>query len=59
MRKDLTQACAIALGLLIAAFVLFQWFAANDAAAYRQQHCILVFGHWLSVENTTNPAYCQ
>lgn len=29
------------------------------AGFYRQQHCVLLFGHWLSVEKTTNPLFCQ
>jgi hypothetical protein len=29
------------------------------AHVYRQQHCVLVFGHWLSVERTTIPLFCQ
>lgn len=29
------------------------------AAVYRQQHCILLFGHWVSVERTTIPLFCQ
>lgn len=56
---DVRNAFLIAGAMLVAAFILFQWFRADDAAAYRQQHCILVLGHWLSVEKTTNPAYCQ
>ena len=29
------------------------------ASAYRAQHCIYLMGHWLSVERTTNPLFCQ
>jgi hypothetical protein len=29
------------------------------AHAYRQQHCILILGHWVSVERTTLPMFCQ
>jgi hypothetical protein len=29
------------------------------ASLYRQQHCIYVLGHWLSIERTTVPMFCQ
>jgi hypothetical protein len=28
-------------------------------AVYRQQHCIYLLGHWLSLERTTFPLVCQ
>lgn len=29
------------------------------ASAYRAQHCIYLLGHWVSIERTTNPLFCQ
>jgi hypothetical protein len=29
------------------------------AGAWRQQHCILLFGHWLTVDHIHNPWFCQ
>ena len=29
------------------------------AGVYRQQHCILVFGHWLTVTGPAIPLFCQ
>lgn len=56
---DLRNACLILVALVFAAWCMWSWIEAGNAAAYRRDHCILVLGHWLSIENTTNPAYCQ
>lgn len=29
------------------------------AGAYRAQNCVLIMGHWLSLNKTTNPLFCQ
>ena len=57
---DWTKACSIAICLLFAGWLLWTWTQGDSAVAaeYRQQHCILVFGHWLAVDRPAN-AYCQ
>lgn len=29
------------------------------AHLYRQSHCVLILGHWVSVYSTTIPLFCQ
>lgn len=46
----------IALGLIVG--LGFGAFSVA-AAAYRSQHCVYLFGHWLSLERTTISVFCQ
>ena len=47
-----------AIGALLMVGLAFGGFClARDV--YRSQHCVLLFGHWLSVERTTVPLFCQ
>jgi hypothetical protein len=48
-----------ALLALAAAIVIMAGVWTAVASAYRSQHCIYLLGHWLSVERTTNPLFCQ
>jgi hypothetical protein len=44
----------------MAAAIVIAWGGwAFLAGTYRAQHCVLLFGHWLSVEQTTNRLFCQ
>lgn len=55
--KMVGVACLIGAALVLAGWLLFSWAAAD----YRQQHCVLLFGHWIAVDTPAGhtSAFCQ